>query len=146
MHFRSAPGLTLDVGGLQYVYARNQLHPSANTFELYGALSYGVFTAKYSHSTSNLFGFADSKGSGYLDLSAAVDLGDGFTLTPHVGHQRVKNLGSASYTDYALTLTKDYAGFTWSGALVRASTDAYVGPGDKNLAKTALVLAVKKVF
>ncbi len=141
-----AKGLTLDVGLLQYIYPSNQLDPSTNTLEVYGALSYGVFTAKYSHSLSNLFGFADSKGSGYLDLSAALDLGQGFTLTPHVGHQRVKNLGSASYTDYALTLAKDYAGFTWSGAVVRAVTDAYVGPGDKNLAKSALVLSVKKVF
>ena len=141
-----AKGLTLDVGLLQYLYPSNQLNPSANTLEVYGALTYGVFTAKYSHSTSNLFGFADSKGSGYLDLSAALDLGEGFTLTPHVGHQRVKNLSSASYTDYALTLTKDYAGFTWSGAVIRAATDAYVGPGNKNLAKTALVLSVKKVF
>ncbi|HLO96051.1 MAG TPA: TorF family putative porin [Burkholderiaceae bacterium] len=139
-------GLTLDVGLLQYVYPSNKLSPSANTLEIYGALTYGVFTAKYSHSTSNLFGFADSKGSGYLDLSAALDLGSGYTLTPHVGHQRVKNLGSASYTDYSVTLAKDYAGFTWSGAVIHAATDAYVGPGDKNLAKTALVLAVKKVF
>ena len=138
-------GLNLDVGVLTYIYPSNKLNPSANTTELYGALSFGVVTAKYSHSVTNLFGFADSKQSGYLDLSAALDLGDGFTLTPHIGHQSVKNLGSASYTDYALTLTKDYAGFTFGLAAVGTNTDSYVGAG-KNLGKDGLVLSVKKAF
>ena len=141
-----AKGLTLDVGVLQYYYPSNKLPTSANTFEIYGALSFGPVTAKYSHSTTNLFGFTDSKNSGYLDVSATFEIGEGFNLVPHIGHQTVKNNSAASYTDYSIGVTKDYAGFTWSGALVRASTDAYVGPGDKNLAKTALVLAVKKVF
>lgn len=144
-----APGLTLDVGGLQYVYARNQLHPSANTFELYGALSYGVFTAKYSHSTTNLFGFADSKNSGYLDLSANVDLGDGLTLTPHVGHQSVRHLSGASYTDYSLTLAKDFSGLLLSAALVGtdAQRSAYTSAVDnKFLGKTSLVVSLKKTF
>lgn len=138
-------GLTLDVGLLQYVYPSNALNPSANTLEIYGALTFGVFTAKYSHSTSNLFGFADSKGSGYLDLSAAIDLGDGMTLTPHIGHQSVRHSGEYSYTDYSLTLNKDYAGFLWGVSAVGTSTDAYQGVG-KNLGKSALVLSVKKTF
>jgi uncharacterized protein (TIGR02001 family) len=141
-----AKGLNLDVGVLHYDYPSNKLNPSANTTELYGALSYSVFTAKYSHSVTNLFGFADSKQSGYLDLSAALDLGEGFTLTPHVGRQNVRHLSSASYTDYALTLNKDYAGFTFGLAAIGTSTDTYVGPGNKNLGKNALVLSVKKTF
>jgi len=138
-------GLNLDVGVLTYIYPSNKLNPSANTTELYGALSFGVVTAKYSHSVTNLFGFADSKQSGYLDLSATLDLGDGFTLTPHIGHQSVKNLSSASYTDYALTLNKDYAGFTFGLAAIGTSTDTYVGAG-KSLGKNGLVLSVKKAF
>jgi len=130
---------------LTYIYPSNKLNPSANTTELYGALSFGVVTAKYSHSVSNLFGFADSKQSGYLDLSATLDLGDGFTLTPHIGHQSVKHLSSASYTDYALTLTKDYAGFTFGLSALGTNTDSYVGAG-KNLGKDGLVLSVKKAF
>lgn len=138
-------GLMLDMGVLTYAYPSNKLSPSANTTELYGALSFGVVTAKYSHSTSNLFGFPDSKQSGYLDLSAALDLGDGFTLTPHVGHQSVKHNSAASYTDYALTLNKDYAGFTFGLAAIGTSTDSYFGAG-KNLGKNGLVLSVKKAF
>ncbi|MBV8503061.1 MAG: hypothetical protein JO006_15260 [Paucibacter sp.] len=141
-------GVTLDVGVLQYEFVNNKL-PNANTFEVYGALSIDVFTAKYSHSLTNLFGFADSKGSGYLDLSAALDVGEGFTLTPHVGHQFVHHNSPASYTDYSLTLNKDYAGFTWGLAVVGTNADksvyTYV-PRDKFLGKTSAVLSIKKTF
>ncbi len=139
-------GLSLDIGLLSYQYPSNKLNPSANTTELYGALSYGPVTAKYSHSTSNLFGFADSKGSGYLDLSASFDLGDGLMLAPHLGYQRVKRNSAASYTDYSLTLSKAFDNITVSGALVGTDTDAYVGPGNKDLGKSGLVLAVKAAF
>ncbi|MCV2421082.1 TorF family putative porin [Paucibacter sp. DJ2R-2] len=142
-----AAGLTLDVGVLGYIYPSNDLNPSANTTEVYGALSYGVFTAKYSHSTTNLFGTADSKGSGYLDLSATLDLGDGVTLVPHLGRQNVKHNSAASYTDYSLTLSKEYAGIAFSAAVVGTNTDAYVGgPSAKNLGKSGFVLSAKKSF
>jgi uncharacterized protein (TIGR02001 family) len=139
-------GVTLDVGVLQYEYVNNKLSPSANTFEIYGAVTVDVFTAKYSHSLTNLFGFADSKQSGYLDLSAALDLGDGYSLTPHVGHQWVHHLSAASYTDYSLTLNKDYAGFTWGAAVVGTDAKGYNSPDGKNLGKTSLVVSVKKTF
>ena len=64
----SAGPVGYDVGLLRYQYPRARLAVSPDTTELYGALTYGVFTAKYSHAVTNLFGFADSKGSGYLDL------------------------------------------------------------------------------
>jgi uncharacterized protein (TIGR02001 family) len=141
-----AKGLTLDVGGLYYEYARNKLNPSANTFEIYGALSYGVVTAKYSHSTTNLFGFADSKGSGYFDVTATFDLGDGMTLAPHIGHQTVKHLASASYTDYSLTFTKDFSGLALSAALVGTDAKGYLSPNGKDLGKTTVVVGLKKTF
>jgi uncharacterized protein (TIGR02001 family) len=65
-----AEGLAYDVGALRYVYPSNGLKPSADTQEVYGAITAGAFTVKYSHATSNLFGFADSAGSGYLDVPA----------------------------------------------------------------------------
>ena len=140
-----SPGLTLDVGLLQYIYPSHKLATSPDTLEVYGAVSFGPVTAKYSHSTSNLFGFADSKRSGYFDVSASFDIGDGFTLVPHVGHQTVKRSSLYSYTDYSVGVTKDYAGFTFGGAIVGTDTKEYVGAG-KNLGKTALVVSIKKVF
>lgn len=144
-----AKGLTLDVGLLQYYYPSNKLNPSANTLEVYGALSFGPVTAKYSQSTTNLFGFADSKNSGYFDVTANFDLGDGMTLSPHVGHQTVKRNSAASYTDYSLTLAKDFSGLVLSGAIIGtdASKTAYASPADgKFLGKTTLVVGLKKTF
>ena len=142
-------GLTLDVGVLQYYYPSNKLNPSANTLEVYGALSFGPVTAKYSQSTTNLFGFADSKNSGYFDVTANFDLGDGMTLTPHVGHQTVKRNSAASYTDYSLTLAKDFSGLVVSGAVIGtdASKTAYASPvNGKFMGKTMLVVGLKKTF
>jgi uncharacterized protein (TIGR02001 family) len=141
-----ASGLTLDVGALTYQYPSNDLNPSANTTELYVGLSYGPATLKYSHSLTNLFGFADSKGSGYLDLSASFDVYDGWMLAPHIGRQTVKNLGDASYTDYSLTISKDFSGLVPSLAIVDTDTDAYVGGNNKNLGKSGVVVGVKYNF
>ena len=140
-------GLTLDVGALTYVYPSNKLSPSANTTEIYGALSFGPATLKYSHSVTNLFGFPNSKNSGYIDLSAGFDLGDGLMLSPHVGYQKVSHLSAASYTDYSLTLSKTFGIWTPSIAVVGTDTDAYVSPvNNKDLGKAGLVLAVKAAF
>jgi uncharacterized protein (TIGR02001 family) len=108
-----------------------------------------MFTAKYSHSVSNLFGTPDSKNSGYLDLSAAIDLGNGMTLTPHVGHQRIKNFSAGSYTDWSLTLAKDF-GNGLTGTVAAVGTDAdktvYFTPSGKFTGRNALVLGLKYSF
>ena len=140
------PGLILDFGLLQYVYPGNRLNPSANTLEAYGAATWGPVTAKYSHSTTNLFGFADSRNSGYLDLTASFDLGQGLSLAPHVGHQTVMRNAAASYTDYSLTLARDFSGLVVSGGVVGTDAKGYAGPNGKDLGKTSLVLGLKKSF
>ena len=147
--------LTFDVGVLTYQYPSNNLPTSANTTELYGALTFGPATLKYSHSVTNLFGFADSKNSGYIDLAASFDVGGGFILAPHVGYQKVRGTGNSdfSYTDYSLTISKDIEGFVLSAAVVGADTKsigglkAYASPANgKDLGKTSLVVGVKKTF
>jgi uncharacterized protein (TIGR02001 family) len=149
-----AKDLTLDVGVLTYQYPSNKLNPSANTTELYGALTYGPATLKYSQAVTNTFGNLDSKNSYYLDLSAGFDVGSGVTVTPHVGYQKIKGPFSdaATYTDYSLTASKDFSGFVVSAALVGtdADKDFYIpGPSansTKFLGKTTVVLGVKKTF
>ena len=147
--------LSYDVGFLTYQYPSNHLNPKAETYEIYGALTYGPVTAKYSHAVSNLFGFANSKNSGYLDLSANFDLGSSISLTPHVGYQRVANNSTASYTDYSLTVAKDFSGLALSAALVGTSTKsvsgnpggyAYYSPAGKNLGKATVVVGLKYTF
>jgi uncharacterized protein (TIGR02001 family) len=137
--------LTYDVGVLGYLYPGHDLAVSPNTTEVYGALTFGPVTAKYSHSVSNLFGFADSKGSGYIDLSGSFEITDGWMIAPHVGHQTVENTGAASYTDASLTLSKDFKGLVVSLGVVDARTGAYFGAG-KDLGKRGAVLGVKYNF
>lgn len=147
-------GVGYDVGVLRYQYFGNKLgrvpgFANANTTEIYGALSYNVFTAKWSHSTTNLFGTPNSSGSDYFDLSATFDLGNGFSLVPHIGHQRVDSVSIASYTDYSLTLGKDF-GNGLSVSLAAVGTDAdkafYVSPNNKNTGRSTLVAGVKYAF
>jgi uncharacterized protein (TIGR02001 family) len=144
-------GFGYDVGVLTYQYPGNDLPTSANTTEIYGALTYGPATVKYSHVVSNgLFGAPDSKNGYYLDLSAGFDVTDGWMLTPHVGHQRYKGpaSGAGSYWDYALTLSKDFSGLVPSLAVVGNSKidDSFYTVNGKDLAKTTLVVGVKYNF
>ena len=143
--------LTYDVGVLTYVYPSNKLNPSANTTEIYGALTYGPATLKYSHALTDTFANPDSKNSFYVDLSAAFDVGSGLMLTPHIGYQKIKGpfADPGSYTDYALTLSKDFSGLVVSGAIVGTDADKsfYSSPvNGKELGKTTLVLGVKYNF
>ena len=109
----AANGMGFDFGLLQYYYPGNKYSAitgaaNANTTEAYGALTVGVVTVKYSHSLTNLFGFGNSKGSGYLDMTATFDLGNGWSLAPHVGRQNIKGTNSIySYSDVSITVGKD---------------------------------------
>ena len=109
-------GVAYDVGFLRYQYVGNDLgkstiYSNANTNEVYAAATAGAYTFKYSYALSTLFGTPSSKGSDYFDLSANYDMGNGITLTPHIGRQIVTGPGAGSgglsYTDGSLTVAKD---------------------------------------
>ena len=142
-----------DVGLLYYYYPGK--YPSGfnspDTLELYGALSWQMLTLKYSHALTDLFGFTDSKGSGYLDLSGNFDAGSGVTLTAHVGHQKVDSNSNCSYTDWKLGATKEMVGLTWGLAYVGTDADGGVGECYRNafnrdLGKGTVVLSVARTF
>ncbi|MEB0136974.1 TorF family putative porin [Actimicrobium sp. CCC2.4] len=140
--------VSYDVGVLTYVYPSNKLNPSANTTEIYGQVGYGPGYVKYSHSVTDLFGFANSKNSGYLDIGANIDVAEGTVLNLHVGHQSVKNNSGFSYTDYKVGVTKDFGFLSGSLAVIGtdAKTGAYSTPSGKDNGKTALVVAISKTF
>jgi uncharacterized protein (TIGR02001 family) len=138
-----------DVGVLRYQYPRANLAVSPNTTEIYGAATFGPATLKYSHSLTDTFGFLDSKNSYYLDGSATFDLGNGFSVVPHIGYQKIKNTSAASYTDYSVTLGKDFGnGVAATAAIVATDADdtVYFTPSGKFSGRTGLVLGVKYSF
>jgi uncharacterized protein (TIGR02001 family) len=149
-----ASGVGYDVGVLTYVYPSNGLarvpgFASANTTELYGQLSYGPALVKYSHAVTNLFGFVDSKNSGYLDLAANLDAGNGLVVNLHAGRQRVANNAASSYTDWKIGVTRDFGVVTGALAYVgtNAGKTAYASPANgKFLGKSALVVTISKTF
>ncbi|MFM2263254.1 MAG: hypothetical protein RI959_1930 [Pseudomonadota bacterium] len=148
--YKGAVGdVAYDVGFLRYEYPSNKLATNANTNEIYGAVTFGPATLKYSHAISNLFGVANSKNSYYVDLSGTFDLGNGFSLVPHVGYQSVRNNASASYTDYSLTLSKDLGnGLSATAALVGTDADksVYYTPAGKFTGKSGVVVGLKYAF
>ena len=144
--------LSYEVGLLEYWYPGNEYQnivdaANVNTLEIHGALTYKVFTVKYSSSLTNIFGFVDSKNSGYLELAANFDLGNGFTLTPHVGHQTISNTPASDYTDYSLALAKDLGhGLSVSASVVGTSTHAYLTSSGANKGGTGVVLGALYTF
>lgn len=126
-------GLGFDVGLITYQYPGNDsgavgtpgfgpFTSNASTSEFYVGLAYGPVTLKMNQSLGDFLGFAGSSGSRYWDLSATFDLGNGFSIVPHVGAQTINvsafnNAGN--YTDYSVTLNKDFGnGFSGSVAAV----------------------------
>lgn len=107
----------VDVGVLQYYYpgtydstwkAETGLK-NPNTLEGYVGLSWKFVSFKYSKSFTDLFGTPDSKGSDYLDLSAAYEVIDNLTLNAHYGRQRITGPAD-SYSDWKLGATYNLNG------------------------------------
>src|SRR5690606_9417650 len=159
----SAGGIGYDVGLLRYYYPGT--YPvgftSPHTTEIYVAGTWNGVTLKYSHAVTNLFGFDDSKGAGYLDLSGGFDLGSGFGLVAHVGYQRIPsgNVGGVqvraksdcSYADWKLGVTKEVAGLDAGLAYIDTNAKGDLGECYRNaynldLGKGTLVLSVSKSF
>lgn len=141
--------VSYDVGVLRYFYPGNDLAVNADTTEVYGQLGYGPAYIKYSHSLTNTFGFEDSDNSNYIDIGANIDVGGGYTLNLHAGHQKIKGPNpDASYTDWKVGVTKDFYGVTVSLAAVgtNADDDVYYGPHNEHTGKTGAVLTLTKAF
>ena len=152
--------LSYDVGLITYQYPGNNsggagtpgegLYANASTTEAYGALTYRMFTLKYNRSLSNFLGNLDSKGSQYFDLSANFDLGQGFTLTPHIGRQLIPHQPlPGNYSDASLTLAKDLGnGLVLSAAAIatNAQRSFYTDFNGHFLGRSTLVASAKYSF
>ena len=145
-----ANGLMLDIGAIQYTYPGNNSglagtpgtpvstttpsYVNANTTEGYFGLTYGITSFKYSQSFGDFLGNYGTNGSRYIELALNIDIGNGMTLVPHIGRQTVANVinagptfvTNADYTDYSLTLNKDF-GNGWSASVAAIGTNAQQG-------------------
>jgi uncharacterized protein (TIGR02001 family) len=158
--------LTLDFGGLYYYYptkANTQGVGQADQGEIYVGASYSfgsaVVTGKYSYGLTNFFGLGDgtstdTKGNWYLDLGGTYDLGGGWGLNAHYGHQYIKNatvfgLPKKDVDDYKLGVTKDLSGWVIGAAIVGTSKKEYFTTGvsfPEDGGKTSAVVSVSKSF
>ncbi|MEO8777584.1 MAG: TorF family putative porin [Rhodanobacter sp.] len=140
-----------DVGLYEYYYPGD--YPAGftrpYTTEAYVSLAYKTLSLKYSHSFSNLFGFADSKHSGYLDLSWNYEFSPGWTLNTHAGHQHVANTAGASYSDWKLGVTKAFS-HGYSVALgyydTNANSKVYTNAYGHFVGRATGVLTLSKAF
>lgn len=149
-----AKDLGLDLGLITYQYPSNTAAAktvNANTTEIYGALTYKIATVKYSYSTSNFVANSNSSGSYYVEAAANLDVGNGITITPHMGYQSIPNVtaDAGNYTDFSLTVAKDL-GNGLSASVVAYATDAkdsfYKVSPIANLGKTGLAVGLKYSF
>lgn len=161
----------------------NTERSSFDNLELYIGASYKWFSARYSYaltdyfgaktatlggacgiesngttSTSNCFGAApgSSKGSSYLDLGANFEVKDKLVLGLHVGRATVQNYSLLDYTDYKVSLSKEYRGFNFGVAAIatdakrdvyRTSTGSTSAPaGTYDTSAPTLVLSVSRTF
>jgi uncharacterized protein (TIGR02001 family) len=148
-----AKDVTLDAGLLQYYYPGAKIVASDkkyDTLEAYVGATYKFLSVKYSHAISDFFGADDSKGSGYLDISASYEVMPKLTAAAHIGKQTVKNYSELDYTDYKLGVTYDMAGWMLGAAYVSTDIDnstlTNAAGKSKEIGKGGLVLSVGKSF
>ena len=156
--FRRSAGehLSWDVGVLQYWYPGDfpDGFNSADTTEVYAGftatptdtLSLGL---KYSHAVTDLFGYEDSDGSGYLDASANWNFVPGWALSLHAGKQWIENNRDFQYTDWKLGVTRSFdSGFSITAAYTGTDADEalYTNAHGNALADDRFALTVSKAF
>ncbi len=152
-----------------------------NNTEIYIGGSCQWFSAKYSYALTDYFGVnehtygnyapilndhgaiasaqpipgnrGDSKGSGYLDLNATFIVADKTSLGLHAGHLDVANYGELSYTDYKISLGRDFGWATASAAAIASDAQSkwyrYCesnGTHCKNPAGGTLVLSLNRTL
>jgi uncharacterized protein (TIGR02001 family) len=172
-----APGFASDIGVLQYYYptngalkqtscsvsstSRQSCGQNPNTTEAYVAQNFtlGSVTGfvKFSYALTNIFGFYNSQGSYYPDLTMNYDTGVwGLTLNGHVGYQYIAKSTSTydySYTDWKLGITKDFGSglsanisYVGTDAKTLAGTPLYVTPQGKSQGKSGGLISLTKTF
>lgn len=123
-----AEDFTYDVGLIRYNYLGTYTPPAgyakADTDEVYAALGYKWITAKYSYALGKFLTVPGASGTNYLEINASYPVADtGITVGAHYGKQKYKGTfadalaaagTTASYSDYKLSVSKDFSGYVVS--------------------------------
>jgi len=155
--YRGAAGpIAYDVGLITYYYPGDEITgvASPDTTEVYLGGSWEFLSVKYSHVTSSHFigwvgsGGEKTRNSNYLELNANYGMGDGWTLIGHVGHQKVKNLSGADYTDWKIGVSKDigYGVVTLAYSDTNADVAGFYTLGGEEIADGRAFLSFSKSF
>ncbi len=156
--FEVAKDLTLDVGYLHYDYPSSTPlpgNPKFHTNEVYLGAAYGPFNAKYSYSTGDTFGVANSKGSTFIELNYAQEVAPKITINAQIAQQKYKgkigtfdNNNELTYSVFKFGATYDI-GDGWAAGGYYKDTNAkeanYTVKG-KDWSKGRLVAFVSKSF
>lgn len=160
-----------DIGNLYYYYPGSGSNGTTRlrNDELYIGGGYGPIAIKAFYSLTKFFEIgkapsyqsADTKGSVYLDLSAAQPLDDvglaGWTANAHVGYQKVQKYQRAypaapsnDTVDWKVGVTKDFSGWLGALSLVGTTERKFFTTADSGFTKGAgkirPVLSVSKTF
>jgi len=134
-----AANVDWDAGVLTYVYPGNA---HGNTTELYGAGTYGPFTAKYSHTISkDYFGWAGAKdgsglsgrNTGYLQFTYLQEVAPQVSVKASVGYTRfASDISAPNYVDYSVGGIYDFGGgLSLAAAVVGANKKSFFGDVNK---------------
>ncbi len=119
--------VTLDVGGIYYLYPGAGSSRDYDFYEIYAGLSrdFGVASASTKVSYSPEY-FGDSGDATYVELGIDVPLGKYFTLNLHGGYQWIDEnatFGADDYFDYLIGLSVSLIGLDFQVAYVGTDLD-----------------------
>jgi uncharacterized protein (TIGR02001 family) len=131
-------GVGYDVGILRYIFPGEDY----NFNEVYGSLSYSIFSIGVAHSSDALGSGEDST---YYSLDAGYDLPMGFTIAAGYGYYDLDDLdlGESGYGNYYIGLSKSYAGFGFDITWTDTDSDAEDFFGD-DLSDDRFIFTISK--
>ncbi len=137
-------GIGYDVGVLRYIFPGEDY----NFNEVYGSLSYSIFTAGVAHSSDALGSGEDAT---YYSLDAGYDLPMGFSVAAGLGlYDSDENIFGPedSYMNYYIGVSKEFAGFGFDITYTDTDSDgedfAEFGLGNKDLADGRFLFTISK--
>lgn len=155
--------LSYSIGLLEYYYPGGKYNAAPgehyNTLEANAGITFKFLNVKYSRTLTDYYGVndntagnGDSKGSDYLEANVNYEVMEKLMLGLHIGHQKIKNYGDFDYTDYKISLSKEFGGFNFTAAYSDTNADSALytysnGAGEtKDISNGAFFVTVSKTF